>query len=225
MAARLAAEWLDVIRPASVVIDPQIQSGSTPTAGLRVQFWLQYQQKLTADVIPVLGDIPVATLTTPQCQRAIHGLYDIEAGTGFRKKALTKQVFQQLLDHAAQQGYRMDNPVRSVSKIPSKRAKPKIMMPTTLRKVHPAVAEWQVEPGVGRPKPTSRLGNAVLLTAATGLRVGEALAIRWEDDDLSSTPPTVTVSGTLLPLAPGGFPIRYFTTKDKAMAWLLEGSV
>lgn len=27
-----------------------------------------------------------------------------------------------------------------------------------------------------------------------------------------------------LPLAPAGFPIRYFTTKDKAMAWLLEGS-
>ncbi|MDJ0459900.1 STAS/SEC14 domain-containing protein [Arthrobacter sp. NQ7] len=25
-----------------------------------------------------------------------------------------------------------------------------------------------------------------------------------------------------LPLAPAGFPIRYFTTKDKAMAWLLE---
>ena len=27
-----------------------------------------------------------------------------------------------------------------------------------------------------------------------------------------------------LPLAPAGFPIRYFTTKDKALAWLLEGS-
>lgn len=27
-----------------------------------------------------------------------------------------------------------------------------------------------------------------------------------------------------LPLAPAGFPIRYFTTKEKAMAWLLGGS-
>jgi SpoIIAA-like len=27
-----------------------------------------------------------------------------------------------------------------------------------------------------------------------------------------------------LPMAPAGFPIRYFTTKEKAMAWLLDGS-
>lgn len=196
--ARLAAEWLQVIRPASVVIDPQTQSGSTPTAGLRMQSWLQYEQKLTAHVIPVLGDIPVETLTTPQCQRAIHALYDVEAGTGFRTASLTKQVFQQLLDHAVQQGYRNDNPVRSISKIPRKREKPKIMTPNTVRRVHTAVAERQVEPGVGGPKPTSRLADAVLLIAATGMRVGEVLAIRWEDVDLSSTPPTVTVSGTLV---------------------------
>ena len=196
--ARLAAEWLDVIRPASVVIDPQTQSGSTPTAGLRMQSWLQYEQKLTTHVIPVLGDIPVETLTTPQCQRAIHALYDIEAGTGFRTAALTKQVLQQLLDHAVQQGYRTDNPVRSISKIPRKREKPKIMTPTTVRRVHAAVTERQVEPGVGGPKPTSRLADAVVLIAATGMRVREVLAIRWEDVDLSSTPPTVTVSGTLV---------------------------
>lgn len=194
----LAAEWLDVIRPASVVIDPQTQSGSTPTAGLRMQSWLQYQQKLATHVIPVLGNVPVEVLTTPECQRAIHALYDVEAGTGFRTAALTKQVLQQLLDYAVQQGYRSDNPVRSISRIPRKRTKPKIMTPTTVRKVHAAVGERQVEPGVGGPKPTSRLKDAVLLLAATGMRVGEVLAIRWEDIDLSSTPPTVTVSGTLV---------------------------
>jgi Phage integrase, N-terminal SAM-like domain len=127
--ARLAAEWLDVIRPASVIIDPQTQSGSTPNAGLRMQSWLQYQQKLTTHVVPVLGDIPVETLRTPQCQRAIHALYDVEAGTGFRTAALTKQVLQQLLDYAVQQGYRTDNPVRSISKIPRKRAKPEYFRP------------------------------------------------------------------------------------------------
>lgn len=196
--AELAADWLHVRRPASVVIDPQSQSGNSPTAGLRMQSWLQYEQKLTAHVIPALGDVPVEALTTPQCQRAIHGLYDIEAGTGFRTAALTKQVLQQLLDHAVQQGYRTDNPVRSISRIPRKRAKPKTMTPKTVLKVHAAVAERQVEPGVGGPKPTSRLADAVLLLAATGMRVGEVLALRWEDVDLSSTPATVTVSGTLV---------------------------
>lgn len=197
--AELAADWLAIRRPAAVVIDPVSQTGSTPTAGLRMQSWLQYEQKLTGHVIPVLGDIPVEILSTPQCQRLIHGLYDIEAGTGLRTAALTKQVFQQVMDFAVQQGYRTDNPVRSVSKVPRKRAKPKIMTPPSVRKVHTAVAERQVEPGVGGPKPTSRLADAVILLAATGMRIGEALAVRWEEDvDLSSTPPAVTVSGTLV---------------------------
>lgn len=196
--ADLAAEWLQVLKPASVVIDTQTQSGSSPTAGLRMQSWLQYQQKLTTHIIPVLGDVPVESLTTPQCQRAIHGLYNIEAGTGFRTAALTKQVLQQLLDHAVQQGYRTDNPVRSVSRIPKKRAKPKTMTPLMVGRVHAAVAQRQVEPGVGGPRPTSRLADAVGLLAATGMRVGELLAIRWEDVNLSSTPPTVTVNGTLI---------------------------
>lgn len=212
--ADLAAEWLHIRKPASVVIDPQSQSGSSPTAGLRMQSWLQYEQKLTAHALPVLGAVPVEALTTPQCQRAIHGLYDIEAGTGFRTAALTKQVLQQLLDHAIQQGYRTDNPVRSVSRIPRKRAKPEAMAPTTVKKVHRAVAKRQLEPGIGGPKPTSRLEDAVLLLAATGMRIGEALAVRWKDVDLSSTPPTVTVSGTLVEG-------RYFYRQDFPKA---EGS-
>lgn len=196
--ARLAAEWLEVRRPAMVVIDPATQAGTIPTAGLRMQSWLQYEQKLNTHVIPVLGDTAVSALTTPMCQKVIHDLYDIEVGTGFRTASLTKQVLQQLLDFAIQQGYRTDNPVRSVSKIPRKRAKPKTMTPSTVQRVHAAVAGRQPESGVGGSSPTSRLADIVTLLSATGMRVGEVLALRWEDVDLLSTPPTVTVSGTLV---------------------------
>lgn len=196
--ARLAAEWLEVRRPATVVIDPVTQAGTTPTAGLRMQSWLQYEQKLNTHVLPVLGDIAVSALTTPMCQKVIHGLYTIETGTGFRTASLTKQVLQQLLDFAIQQGYRTDNPARSISKIHRKRAKPKAMTPSMVQRVHSAVADRQLEKGVGGPNPASRLADIVILLSATGMRVGEVLAIRWEDVDLLSTPTTVTVSGTLV---------------------------
>ncbi|QYF88504.1 site-specific integrase [Arthrobacter sp. PAMC25284] len=42
------------------------------------------------------------------------------------------------------------------------------------------------------------MADIVILLAATGMRIGEALAIRWEDVDVTSTPITVTVSGTLV---------------------------
>ncbi|MGN7200063.1 DUF7793 family protein [Arthrobacter sp. SAFR-044] len=41
---------------------------------------------------------------------------------------------------------------------------------------------------------------------------------------LGSSPVDRVIAMFRLPLAPAGFPIRYFTSRDKAMAWLLEDS-
>lgn len=39
---------------------------------------------------------------------------------------------------------------------------------------------------------------------------------------LGSSPVDRVIAMFRLPLVPAGFPIRYFTSEDKAMAWLLE---
>jgi integrase len=57
---------------------------------------------------------------------------------------------------------------------------------------------FTVEKCVGGTKPTSRPADAVLLLSATGMRVGEVLAIKWEDIDFSSTPSSVAVKCTLV---------------------------
>lgn len=41
---------------------------------------------------------------------------------------------------------------------------------------------------------------------------------------LGSSPVDRVIGMFRLPLAPTGFPVRYFTSRDKAMAWLLEDS-
>ena len=41
---------------------------------------------------------------------------------------------------------------------------------------------------------------------------------------LGSSPVDRVVAMFRLPLLPAGFPIRYFTSEDKALAWLLESS-
>lgn len=53
--------------------------------------------------------------------------------------------------------------------------------------------------------------DATDLLIATGIRIGELLALRWVDIDLEATPPTLTVSGTLVevkgrPLSRQDFP-------------------
>lgn len=59
-------------------------------------------------------------------------------------------------------------------------------------------------PGAGRPRVQHEHVSALVrFMLNTGCRIGEALAVRWEDVDLSSPQPTVTISGTLVPARRG----------------------
>ncbi|MCU1522259.1 MAG: phage integrase family protein [Arthrobacter sp.] len=89
--------------------------------------------------------------------------------------------------------------MRSVSRIPRPRLDKKgVVSPEIASAVHISALGRMPQPGVGGPKPTSRLADIMLLMAATGLRIGEVLAIRWQDLDLSAPAPTLNVTGTLV---------------------------
>lgn len=194
----LSERWLEVHKPSPVKIDQTTQTGASPTSGLRMQSWNSYAGNLRRHLFPVLGGFSVAELKTPDCEEAIHSLYDKETGTGYRTADLAKQVLSQIMDYAVRQGLRPDNPVRFVSKVPSPRKLPTRLKPSTVAAVHEAVRARQPEPGVGGPKPTGRLSDIVEFLFATGVRVGEALAMRWDDIDFDGDRILVTVSGTLV---------------------------
>jgi integrase len=48
----------------------------------------------------------------------------------------------------------------------------------------------------------------------TGTRIGEALAVRWEDLDSSEQPPTLTISGTIVYVKGKGFYRQPWTKSD-----------
>ncbi|APX00390.1 site-specific integrase [Arthrobacter sp. QXT-31] len=194
----LAERWLQARRPAPVKIDNIAQTGAPPTDGLRMQSWNSYRGNLRNHILPALGKTSVAGLRTPQCEDFIHSLYKKETGDGYRTAAIAKQVLTQVMDYAVRQGHRTDNPVRSVSNLPSPRKTPVKLRPATVAAVHEAVRSRQPEPGVGGPKPTGRLSDVVQFLLSTGMRIGEGLAVRWDDVQIEGDNIWVTVSGTLV---------------------------
>jgi integrase len=194
----LAGRWLEVRKPAPVKVDVAMQTGAPPTRELRMQTWISYENNLRNHVLPALGKFAVAEMKTPDFEDAIHSLYDKKAGTGYRTAEMAKQVLSQMMDYAVRQGHRSDNPVRFVSKVPTPHKAPVRLKPATLAAVQDAVKGRQPEPGIGGPKPTSRMSDVVLLLRGTGMRIGEALAVRWDDLRMSGDTVFVTVSGTLV---------------------------
>ena len=88
----------------------------------------------------------------------------------------------------------------------------------TVEEVHAfraAVRAWQVDPDQVGQRRSADLPDAVDMMLATGMRIGELCALRWEDVDLTNEKPTVTISGTVV-ASPGKSPIRQAHPKTKA---------
>ncbi|NSX38928.1 tyrosine-type recombinase/integrase [Pseudarthrobacter oxydans] len=212
--AEVAESWLERKRPAPVQIDERLQSGTPPTRQIRMQTWISYADNLRNHVLPELGHFALIEVRTPHLEEAIHGMYDNETGEGYRTAEMAKQVLSQIMDYAVRQGHRLDNPVRFVSKVPSRHKVP-VKLPTdTLAAVQDAVRTRVPEPGIGGPRPTSRLSDVVLLLQGTGMRVGEGLGIRWDDVQIKRAMVLVTVSGTLI--EKGGFYRQIYPKSSKS---------
>jgi integrase len=68
------------------------------------------------------------------------------------------------------------------------------------------IRNWQ-EPTPGKPGPRHNgdLADILDLLFATGARIGEVLALRWEDVDLAAEHPTLTICGTIVYVKGKGF--------------------
>lgn len=89
------------------------------------------------------------------------------------------------------------NPMRETKTAKAERKPARALTAMEFERVRQAVRVFTERKGPG-PRRGRMLPAFVELLAATGARPGEVLAIRWEDVDLLGTPPTVTVTGTVV---------------------------
>jgi integrase len=88
------------------------------------------------------------------------------------------------------------NPVSSTSRLRGQKNEVQALSVEDLNAVRSAVDAWMTNKRPG-PKPNKDMPDIVDLLLATGCRIGEVLAIRWTDIDLTATPPIVSITGTI----------------------------
>ncbi|BBY19015.1 putative phage integrase [Mycolicibacterium litorale] len=89
------------------------------------------------------------------------------------------------------------NPIREAKVTKTSSISPRAATADEFHQVRAAVRAYAERQGSG-PQPGRLLLPFVDLLVATGGRPNEVLALRWSDVDLSSDPPTVTITGTLI---------------------------
>lgn len=169
-----------------------------------------YRDRLDRQIIPALGRVRVRELTVGLVDRHLAA---VRAKHGAAMAKQTKSVLSGICGLACRHDALEHNPCRDVARISTKPKNPPRSM--SVEQIQDLRA-WLTYDDTAVEKD---LPDLVAFMAATGMRIGEACAVMWEDLDLENG--TVRVRGTVLRLRGQGLIIKP-TPKTKAGERILE---
>ncbi|GAB4085018.1 tyrosine-type recombinase/integrase [Myceligenerans cantabricum] len=175
-----------------------------PRPPMKPQTIDKYEQHLGRYAVPLLGKKRLNELTPAVCQRFIDSI--VAGGTSDENDMTNtavrlRSVLNMVLDRAVIHDAIRDNPMRRTVAPALKKPVPKAMTVTDVYRLRQAVRDW-VKAGKDRPGPDPSKHLAVLIDVllGTGVRIGEALALRWGEADLDPADgaPTITIDATMV---------------------------
>jgi integrase len=184
--AKLAALWL--AERANDAIKPQTLD--------------QYDAAVRRLILPGLGALEIREATVSRLDAFLKRLRTKTPA----QARMAKVCLSGMLGLAVRHGAIAHNPVRDTSRLASKRAKPRAAADADIQRLRAAIREWEsdVDPETGTQRRrggrvrSKNIADIMDVALATGARIGEVLALRWQDVTLDTEPATVTVAGTLV---------------------------
>ena len=157
-----------------------------------------YVDNLHYLVLPAIGDMTIREATVGALDRYLKALARTHPSGAQRCKSTLLQMFGLAVRHGALPA----NPVRDVGRLPRLRKVVQAMTLEEIERVRYALHLWRTTKAIG-PKKSRACTDLFDLLLATGCRIGEACALRWQDIDLHDG--TLTVAGTMVFLRGSGW--------------------
>jgi integrase len=157
-----------------------------------------YSDNLHYLILPALGDMTLREATVGALDRHLKTLARTHPAGAQRCKGTLLQMFSLAVRHGALPA----NPVRDVGRLPKPHKIVQAMTFDEIERVRHALHLWCTTKAVA-PKKSRACTDLFDLLLATGCRIGEACALRWQDIDLPAG--TLTVAGTMVYLRNTGW--------------------
>ncbi|MEU8376558.1 tyrosine-type recombinase/integrase [Micromonospora sp. NPDC048894] len=155
----------------------------------------RYETSVRTAILPALGKLRIRETSVGRLDRFLREIAKDRPAAAKGVKVVLSQMFALAVRHGAIP----TNPVRDTGRLRKPRRTVVALSDEHLHAVRTAIRDWQRPvPGKPGPRHTGDLADVVDLMLATGARIGEILALRWEDLDLATERPTLTICGTLV---------------------------
>jgi len=179
-----------IAQTAAVFLDDKRRSGTVEVSTVET-----YEFSVSNVIIPECGDLLLTDLTVLRCNRILRHIRETKSLSAARKaRSMLSQICMTGIDH----GVLTFNPVRDARALPLSLKKESALTPEQLATVQALIRAWRSEGGQAGPRPNARLlENAMWIMVGTSARIGEVLALRRCDVDVTADPPSVLIAGTI----------------------------
>lgn len=149
-----------------------------------------YRVLLNHHALPALGHLQLRDITPYRVDRFLHGLE--QQGLSPASRRNVRKVLAGPLGLATRYGALPANPVRDAGRIEGGARRPRLSLTRT------EVADLIRELAGDDQAEADDVPELVRFMLGTGMRLGEALAVRWCDVSIGGQPTTVTITGNVV---------------------------
>ncbi|WP_210480685.1 site-specific integrase [Naasia sp. SYSU D00948] len=175
----LAQLWLEEMQ-----IDPNLSDGTKEV----------YERRVRNLLLPALEHFTLREITVARLERFLKAQAAKSYATAKQSKVMLNLLMRFAMRHEAIR----HNPMAGTTPLRKPATPPKALTLGELQAIRHTAATRRSGDGVRGPKPDGQLGDIIEVMLGSSARIGEALALRRCDVDMTASPPTVRISGTVV---------------------------
>lgn len=153
-----------------------------------------YEQSVRQVIAPTCGSLLLRDFTVRRCNRILADIHQQRSLSAARK---ARSVLSQVCQTGIEYEILTANPVRDARRLPLPEKKTSVLTPAQLLVVQGLIRGWRADEGHGPRPNVQALENAMWIMVGTSVRIGEVLALRRCDVDVTASPPTTLVDATI----------------------------
>ncbi|SDM94730.1 Site-specific recombinase XerD [Cryobacterium flavum] len=154
-----------------------------------------YERNMRTLVSPAFDNLALREIGVARCDKFIKQL----AKLSYSRAKQARVVLRLALELAVRHEVLPRNPMHHVARLYREPHVPNALTAPEVNVIRAAIAQWESAANhISGPKPDGQLGAIIEVMLGTSARIGEVLAIRRRDIDITSAVPSIRLAGTIV---------------------------
>lgn len=153
-----------------------------------------YERDMRQLVMPAFRGYTLREIGVARCDALIKQLEARSYSSAKRAKTVLRLAFGLAVRHEVLPR----NPIADVSRLHKPKRTPEALTPAQVNAIRAVIRVWEQARGTSGRNPDGQLGQIIEVMLGTSARIGEVLAIRRCDVDVTTSPPTLRIAGTIV---------------------------